>query len=86
MQRNSPGNLAAGVPAFIAQGTADDIVRPAITRRYANNLCRSGTRVELIALEGVSHSFAGEESAYAAVKWMAARFAGEPAPSGCGRI
>ena len=31
MDRNSPGQAPAGVPVFLSQGTADDIVRPDIT-------------------------------------------------------
>ena len=85
MARNSPGKTPAGAPVFIAQGTADMIVRPAITRRFANHLCLQGTRVHMIALEGVSHSYAGDDSALAAVRWMSNRFAGRPAPSNCGQ-
>lgn len=83
MERNSPGQSPAGAPVFIAQGTDDDIVRPEITRQFADHLCAQGTRVVLIALEGGSHSFAGEDSAEAAVSWMADRFARKRAPSDC---
>jgi acetyl esterase/lipase len=85
MERNSPGGAAAGAPVFIAQGTADDIVRPAITRRFADQLCASGAKVHMVLLEGVSHSFAGEDGALAAIRWMADRFAGRRAPSDCNR-
>ena len=40
--------------------------------------------VEMKMLEGVSHSFAGYDSADEAVAWMADRFRGQPAPNGCG--
>jgi len=83
MATNSPGQAPAGAPVFIAQGTADTIVRPQITRQFADHLCEQGTRVVLIALEGGSHSYAGVGSAQAAVAWMAGRFAGERAPSDC---
>jgi acetyl esterase/lipase len=83
MARNSPGAAPAGAPVFIAQGTADDVVRPRITKQFADGLCTAGTPVVLLALEGVSHSFAGEDSALTAVAWMADRFAGKKAPSDC---
>jgi len=83
MARNSPGQTPMHVPVFIAQGTADDIVRPRITRRFADRLCLAGAKVHMILLDGVSHSFAGEESAGAAVRWMVDRFAGRPPPSDC---
>lgn len=85
MKRNSPGKAPAGAPMFIAQGTADQIVRPPITKRFANHVCLQGTRVHMIWLEGVSHSYAGYKSAYSAVEWMAERFAGRPAPSNCAK-
>jgi len=85
MKRNSPGKAPAGAPMFIAQGTADEIVRPPITKRFANHVCLQGTRVHMIWLEGVSHSYAGYKSAYSAVEWMAERFAGRPAPSNCAK-
>ena len=83
MTTNSPGQAPAGAPVFIAQGTADTIVRPQITRQFADHLCQQGAQVVLIALEGGSHSNAGVDSAQAAVSWMAKRFAGERAPSDC---
>jgi acetyl esterase/lipase len=83
MARNSPGQRPAGAPVFIAQGTADDVVRPVITKRFAEHLCRKGTPVHMTLIEGASHSFAGMDSARTAVKWMAERFAGRPAPSDC---
>jgi acetyl esterase/lipase len=85
MARNSPGAAPAGAPVFIAQGTADDIVRPHITKRFAEGLCNAGTRVHMLALDGVSHTFAGMDSADAAVAWMADRLEGRPAPSDCRR-
>jgi len=83
LARNSPGRDPAGAPVFIAQGTADEIVRPRVTKRFADHLCRNGTRVELVALEGASHTNAGMDSARAAVAWMADRFAGKRAPGDC---
>ncbi len=83
MARNTPGQTPMAAPVFIAQGTADDIVRPEITKRFADHLCESGVRVELVLLDGVSHSLAAEDSAIAVVKWLADRFAGRRAPSAC---
>lgn len=83
MVRNSPGVTPPGGPVFLAQGTADDIVRPRITKQFADHLCKGGARVVLVALEGASHSFAGEDSARSAVAWMGDRFAGAKAPTDC---
>lgn len=84
MVRNSPGLLARAMPVFLAQGTADGLVRPQVTLDYMKRLCAAGSAVRMLELQGVSHGFAGAKSADAAVAWIADRFAGEPAPSDCG--
>jgi acetyl esterase/lipase len=84
MDKNTPGQSPAGAPVFLVQGTADDLVRPQITKQFANRLCEAGAVVEMKWLEGVSHSFAGYDGAASAVAWMADRFRGHPAPNGCG--
>jgi acetyl esterase/lipase len=83
MKRNTPGQAAAGAPVFIAQGTADTTVRPSITKRFAQALCKRGTRVTFVSLPGVSHTFAAKQSVHAALAWMGDRFKGAPAPSSC---
>ena len=83
MEHNSPGHLPSGIPVFLAQGTDDTVVRPAITRRFGEELCKNGNHVRFFEIKGGSHSFAAIHSAHAAVTWMADRFAGLPAPSDC---
>ncbi|CAN1721439.1 Alpha/beta fold hydrolase [Hyphomicrobium sp. 1Nfss2.1] len=85
MLANSPGQKPAGAPVFIAQGTEDETVHPAITRRFADHLCRNGTPVLMKYLVGVSHSYAGYDGAHDAISWIADRFRGLPAPSLCKR-
>jgi acetyl esterase/lipase len=85
MQRNTPGQVPAGAPVFIAQGTADTTVRPDITKQFGEHLCSQGTRVHFILLNGVSHTFAAKDSAPQALAWMTERFRGAPAPSECER-
>ncbi len=83
MLANSPGHNPAGAPVFIAQGTADETVRPQITRMFADHLCLHGTPVVMKYLPGVSHSYAGYDGAHDAIAWIADRFRGIPPPSGC---
>ena len=83
MLRNSPGQAPAGAPVFIAQGTADTTVRPDITRRFGEALCKQGVRVSFVELPGVTHTFAARDSASAALAWMTDRFRGVPAHSDC---
>jgi alpha-beta hydrolase superfamily lysophospholipase len=85
MEKNTPGQAPAGAPVLILQGTADDLVRPQITRQYAEKLCAAGATVELVWLDGVSHTYAGYDGAHTAVAWIRDRFQGRPAPDGCQR-
>ena len=85
MQTNSPGALPSGMPVFIAQGTADDLVRPAITRTYISKLCGGGARVKFYSMPGGGHMWAGRDSAGAAVDWMGERFRGAHPPNDCRR-
>jgi acetyl esterase/lipase len=85
MVDNSPGRSPAGAPVFIAQGTADTTVEPAVTKRFAEALCAQGVRVSFVPLPGVTHTFAARDSAAAALNWMTERFRGAPAPSSCER-
>jgi acetyl esterase/lipase len=86
LESNTPGALAPNIPIFLAQGDADKLVIPAVTRDYMGKLCAAGSRVRLLTLPGVGHGFSGRDSAAAAVTWMTARFSGEPAPSDCGGL
>ncbi len=83
MEKNSAGQLPHGIPVFIAQGTADDLVRPAITRAYAKLICEGGARVKVHMMDGVSHLTAGRDGAYAAYEWMRALFDDRTPPSDC---
>jgi len=85
MQHNTPGQAPAGAPVFIAQGTADTTVNPAITKRFGEALCAQGVRVSFMELPGVTHTFAARDSANAALSWMTERFREAPAPSSCER-
>jgi acetyl esterase/lipase len=82
---NTPGVLPASMPLFVAQGTADHLVRPAVTADYVARSCRAGLKVIYLSMPGVSHGFAAQKSAREAVAWMAGRFAGEPPPDTCGQ-
>lgn len=84
MTGNTPATLSPEIPVFLAQGSADGLVRPQVTRNYMRRLCSAGSRVQWDFMPGVNHGFIGHDSAAAAVDWMTNRFAGLPAPSDCG--
>lgn len=81
--RNSPGALPKAIPLFLAQGSTDNLVQPAVTQTYFQRQCKAGSRVTMHLMPGVNHGFAARDSANAAVIWMGERFAGNPAPSDC---
>ena len=80
---NTPGVLPSEIPVFLSQGTDDNLVRSDVTRDYMGQLCRAGASVSMVMLPGVNHGFIGRDSAGAAVKWMADRFAGKRPPNNC---
>ncbi|HEX9569533.1 MAG TPA: lipase family protein [Rhodospirillales bacterium] len=80
---NTPGKLAAGAPVFIAQGNRDTVVDQPVTKQFAIELCNQGTAVVFHEVTDATHTVIADVSAAAAVEWMAARFAGEPAPTNC---
>jgi acetyl esterase/lipase len=84
-QRNTPGALPRGIPLFLAQGTSDDLVQPAVTRAYFQRQCKAGSAVTMLLMPNVGHGFAGRDAANAAVNWMGERFAGSPPTSDCGK-
>jgi acetyl esterase/lipase len=84
LEENSPGVLPSDIPVFLAQGSADSLVRPSVTEAYRARLCRNGNRVEFVLAPGVGHAFIARDVASAAVAWMAGRFAGESPPTNCG--
>ena len=82
---NTPGTLSPQIPLFLAQGTTDNIVRPEVTRAYAQQQCKVGSKVTMMWVPGVGHGLVARDSANAAVGWMMDRFAGRAVPSDCGK-
>jgi pimeloyl-ACP methyl ester carboxylesterase len=80
---NTPGVLPRDIPVFLAQGTADQLVRPDVTKDYMDRLCRSGTSVQMLSLPGVNHGWAASKATPAVIEWLHDRFAGAPVPSDC---
>ena len=87
LRRNSVQPGAIPVPVFIAQGSADPIVAPDVTLKFAQSLCRGrAVPVRYLAVAGGDHFSIGKRSAEATVRWIADRFAGQPAPDDCGKF
>jgi acetyl esterase/lipase len=80
---NTPGQMHAGAPVFIAQGSGDKVVDPPVTTEFATKLCNQGTHVRFFEVPDATHQIIANVSAAAAVSWMADRFAGAPPPTNC---
>ncbi|HMN86426.1 MAG TPA: alpha/beta fold hydrolase, partial [Bauldia sp.] len=83
LRRNTVGTLPPSLPVFLAQGLDDTTVDPPVTLAYMKRLCAAGSRVDLLELPDVGHALVGAKASRPMVDWMAARFAGEPAPDDC---
>ncbi len=83
LAENRPGNAPAGAPLYVAQGTDDPVVRPAVTADFVAGLCRAGETVRYETFPGVAHLKAGRISASSAIQWMKSRFDGTRAPNTC---
>jgi alpha-beta hydrolase superfamily lysophospholipase len=83
---NRAGNTPTAAPLYIVQGTADLIVRPMVTKRFAARLCANGETVRLDLLADVGHMGSGKAAAPDMVNWMVSLFAGNPPPNDCESI
>lgn len=86
IRRNTPAVLPASVPLFLAQGTADVVVRPAITYDFAGRQCAAGGAVTLDVLLGASHAWIAMKSARTAIGWLHDRMTGIPTVSDCNSL
>lgn len=85
MTQNSASPPPSHIPVFIAQGTADTLVRPTITHAFVKSVCRQGGSVTLHSIPGGSHIFAGRDGAFPAYEWMSLLFDGRAPRNDCSR-
>ncbi len=64
-------------------GKGDDVMVAADQARLAAEYCSQGVPVSTVELQGADHTNAGAAFIPQAEAWLAARFAGTPAPSTC---
>jgi pimeloyl-ACP methyl ester carboxylesterase len=70
-------------PVYMAQGTADTMVRFVDVQGFAEDLCASGVRVTLDIYPGLEHSGPMNTGFSAFKDWVGARFADTPATGNC---
>ena len=73
------------VPLLVAQGSADLIVSPAVTRTFVTAVCRTGQPVRFLQIAGGDHVTIAKRTAATTIDWITDRFAGRAVPDDCGR-
>jgi alpha-beta hydrolase superfamily lysophospholipase len=86
MQQNSVTPDGLTMPLLIAQGAADAIVAPAVTRRFVDQLCARRATVRFVPIAGGDHISVARSSAAVTTEWLKARFSGAAAVSDCSRL
>lgn len=79
----TPPPMPSQMPVFIAQGTADELVLPWTTAALQEDWCAAGSTIAMLWMGGVTHQAAATTAGPEAVRWIADRFAGRPAPRTC---
>ncbi|MBV9999263.1 MAG: alpha/beta fold hydrolase [Verrucomicrobia bacterium] len=85
LAENTIGTLPPAIPVFLAQGTADDTIRPQVTLDYMRRLCAAGSKVRLLMLPGVGHAWIARDAADPVIEWISQRFARIAPPNDCSR-
>ena len=75
--------LPADMPAFVAQGTADEVVLPGPNALLQDQWCAAGSTLTMLWMGGIGHLAAATTAGPDVVPWIADRFAGRPAGRTC---
>jgi alpha-beta hydrolase superfamily lysophospholipase len=82
-EQNTAGLETTVAPVLTMQGTADTVVNPNGTTQYIQRACAFSQPVEYTMYPGVNHQVIPFAAQGEYLPWIAARFAGKPAPSNC---
>jgi hypothetical protein len=83
LQQSTAGGVHTAVPQFIVQGDLDALVPKTVTDRYVHRACGQGDQLLYRVYPGQDHVTARDVSVHDVEAWLAARLAGQPAPSSC---
>lgn len=87
LEQNTPEDPIAA-PVFIAQGEADDLVPPAIQKRYVATRCAAGQAIDFRIYPGLNHiSLVASDSPLVPdlIAWTRDRFEGKPSQTTCAK-
>ncbi|RMI29682.1 lipase family protein [Nocardia stercoris] len=82
-ERNRLGNIRIDVPAYLYHSTTDDTVPVDGFSAMVDRYCAQGVALTAVHSSWPSHNGAAIGEAGGAMKFLADRFAGVPAPTGC---
>ena len=82
-EANTAGLQTTVAPVLTMQGTADTVVNPNGTTQYIQRACTYSEPVEYTLYPGDNHQVIPFDAMNEYLPWIAARFAGSPAPSNC---
>lgn len=80
---NTPPLSGKGPPMFVAQGTADTVIRPVTTAQVVATLCKRGRDVQSLLMPGVQHPTAGQVAAPSMFAWAKVLLAGGHPAGNC---
>src|ERR1700730_419797 len=83
LTRDQPGTRSTYGPLLLVGGGDDILFTESASRKIFQRLCSSGARVQGNVYHGLGHDPVGYGSLRDQLDWIAARFAGKPAPSNC---
>lgn len=83
---NTPDTTPGYGPILLLQGTADRTIPASLTQQADVKLCRLGDTVQYQTYAGMDHDPLVDASFRDQVRWIAARFAGKPAPTNCASV
>jgi hypothetical protein len=83
---NSPATAPLPVPLLVAQGTADEIVRPSVTASYVSDQCSHAGDVEFRTYAGIGHFEVRTTAAPDVRDWLLDRIGGQPTTPNCASL
>jgi pimeloyl-ACP methyl ester carboxylesterase len=84
LARNQPGMQPTYGPLLLVVGGDDILFTASAAARIGRRLCNSGAQVQRNIYPGLGHDPVVYGSLRDQLDWIAARFAGKPAPNNCG--
>ena len=83
LARNQPGKQPTYGPMLLVSGGGDVLFTESAGRKILQRLCAAGAQVQRQVYPGLGHDPVVYGSLSDQMDWIAARFAGRPAPSDC---